>query len=67
MESDMDFDAGEVLSGICSQQELAQELAGMVVEVASGKLTKSEALGHKEYFIPYKFQEKEVVLRACEQ
>ena len=67
MESDMDFDAGKVLSGICSQQELAQELAGMVVEVASGKLTKSEALGHKEYFIPYKFQEKKVVLRACEQ
>jgi altronate hydrolase len=67
MIDDMDFDAGKVLDGRTTQPALAQELVDMVCEVASGKLTKSEALGHKEYFIPYKFQEKEVVRRACEQ
>lgn len=66
MEGDMDFDAGKVLSGVCSQAQLADELAMMVGEVASGKLSKSEALGHKEYFIPYKYQEKVVARRACE-
>lgn len=67
MIDDMDFDAGKVLDGRTTQPALAQELVEMVCGVASGKLTKSEALGHKEYFIPYKFQEKEVVRRACEQ
>lgn len=66
MIDDMDFDAGKVLNGLCSQADLAQELATMVCATASGAPTKSEALGHKEYFIPYKFQEKEVVRRACD-
>lgn len=67
MIDDMDFDAGKVLNGLCSQADLAEELIDMICAVASGTQTKSEALGHKEYFIPYKFQEKEVVRRACEQ
>ncbi len=67
MIDDMDFDAGKVLDGLCNQAELTQELVEMVCEVAAGTPSKSEALGHKEYFIPYKFQEKEVVRRACEQ
>jgi altronate hydrolase len=67
MIDDMDFDAGKVLNGLCSQADLAQELATMVCATASGAPTKSEALGHKEYFIPYKFQEKEVVRRACDR
>lgn len=66
MIDDMDFDAGKVLNGLCSQADLAEELVNMVCDVASGTPTKSEALGHKEYFIPYKFQEKEVVRKACE-
>lgn len=67
MIDDMDFDAGKVLDGLCNQAELTQELVEMVCEVAAGTPSKSEALGHKEYFIPYKFQEKEVVRRACEK
>ena len=66
MEGDMDFNAGLVLEGVCSQDELALRLAQMVTDTAAGKMTKSEALGHKEYFIPYKYQEKDVVL-PCQQ
>ncbi|MBE6907872.1 MAG: D-galactarate dehydratase [Ruminococcaceae bacterium] len=66
MREDMDFDAGLVLSGMCTREEIALRLAEMVAENASGNQTKSEALGHKEYFIPYKYQEKAVIKR-CEQ
>ncbi len=66
MIDDMDFDAGQVLAGDCTQSELAEQLAKMVCDVAQGSMTKSEALGHKEYFIPYKYQDKQVARRACE-
>lgn len=66
MSEDMDFDAGPVLEGICSQDEMAQRLLDMVVSVASGEKSKSEALGHKEYFIPYKFQDTEVIKKCRE-
>lgn len=66
MREDMDFDAGPVLSGACTREEIALRLAGMAAETAGGNQTKSEALGHKEYFIPYKYQEKAVIKR-CEQ
>lgn len=60
MSEDMDFDAGPVLAGECSQEEMTERMIQMVAAVASGEMTKSEILGHKEYFIPYKYQEKEV-------
>ncbi len=66
MREDMDFDAGPVLSGACTREEIALRLAEMVAQTAAGSQTKSEALGHKEYFIPYKYQEKAVIKR-CEQ
>ena len=58
MIEDMDFDAGRVLSGKASQQEAKLELAKMVIDIASGGMSKSETMGHKEYFIPYKYQDK---------
>lgn len=58
MRDDMDFNAGVVLRGECSLDELAGRLAMMVMRTASGEKTKSEILGHKEYYIPYKYQEK---------
>lgn len=66
MSEDMDFDASPVLQGHCSQDELALRLGEMVAQVASGTPTKSEALGHREFFVPYKYQEKQVALeRPC--
>lgn len=68
MEGDMDFDAGPVLSGKETPQMLGARLFRMVVQVAEGHLTKSEAMGHKEYFIPYKYQKKMVRKpRRCEE
>jgi altronate hydrolase len=68
MSGDMDFDASPVLRGECTQDELALRLASMVTDVAGGKPSKSEALGHHEFFIPYKYQEKQVTFkRNCEE
>jgi altronate hydrolase len=44
MEDDMDFNAGRVLEGE-ELERLAEELFDLVVAVASGQLSKSEALG----------------------
>ncbi|HIU77263.1 MAG TPA: UxaA family hydrolase [Candidatus Pelethocola excrementipullorum] len=60
MEDDMDFDAGRVLSGLCTQEQLTEELETLVCKVAGGQLSKGEIWGHKEYFIPYKYQDKQV-------
>ena len=68
MREDMDFDASPVLQGTCSMEALTDRLCDVVTETAAGAPTKSEALGHKEFFIPYKYQEKHVAFpRACEQ
>lgn len=68
MEGDMDFDASPVLRGECSQNELARRLAELVICTAQGTPTKSEAQGHREFFVPYKYQEKQVAFRpACQQ
>ncbi|WP_371373526.1 UxaA family hydrolase [Sporomusa aerivorans] len=66
LEEDMDFDAGRVLNGTCTQAELTLELASLVADVAAGTLSKSEKWGHKEYFIPYKYQEKNVAFTNCD-
>ncbi len=44
MEEDMDFDAGRILDGL-SMDDAAQELLDMMIVVASGTPSKSEALG----------------------
>lgn len=59
MEEDMDFDAGPVLEGEMSLDAMAQALAEHIARAAGGEPTKSEALGHREFFIPYKYQEKQ--------
>ena len=60
MAGDMDFNAGTILDGSCSIEESALDLARLVAETASGAPSKSEALGHHEFHIIYKYQEKEV-------
>lgn len=66
MIEDMDFNAGKVLSGEASQEEAMLELARMVIDTAAGEMTKSEKMGHKEYYIPYKYQDKNVSMKKCE-
>ncbi len=64
MIDDMDFNAGTTLDGSMSLAQSADALAAMVADVASGAPSKSEALGHKEFHILYKYQSKEVL--PCE-
>lgn len=48
MKDNMDFDASPVIQGEKSIEELGKELLNEVVEVASGKITKAEALGFND-------------------
>ena len=61
----MDIDARGILTGELSMQEAAQELLQMIVHVAAGGLSKSEALGHREYFVMYKHQDTPVLADGC--
>ncbi len=65
MSEDMEFDASPILEGTKSLDEMSEILAQYVAEIASGTPTKSEALGHREFYIPYKYQEKGVVRNGC--
>lgn len=67
MAEDMEFDASPILSGEKSRDAMVEELALHVAEIASGVLSKSEAMGHKEFYIPYKYQDKNIPPKACEQ
>ena len=58
MAGDMDFDASPVLTGACSMAELTRALTRLVARTAAGTPTKAEALGHREYCVPYKYQDR---------
>lgn len=62
---DMDFDAGRILTGEQSLDESAMELLELVVQIAKGKPSKPEALGHREFFIPYKYQKTPSLESGC--
>jgi altronate hydrolase len=50
----MDVDAGRILEGRASLDEVGREIHDLVLAVARGAQTKSEALGHQEFQILYK-------------
>ena len=64
MSEDMDFDASPVLAGTKTMDALTDDLLGRVISTASGQPSCAEALGHREYYIPYKYQDRP---RACEE
>lgn len=43
---DMDVNAGRIITGAASLDEVGEEIYRLVLEVAAGAATKSEALGH---------------------
>ncbi|GAA3615308.1 UxaA family hydrolase [Flavivirga amylovorans] len=65
MEGDMDFDASKVLSGEQTMEEAALDLAKLIINVCSGMASKPEALGHREFFIPYKHQDTPSLANGC--
>ncbi len=54
MSDDMDVNAGAVVSEGRSLDDVAEELYGKVMSVAAGEPSRSEALGHREFFLGYK-------------
>ena len=54
MSDDMDVNAGAVVSEGKSLDDVAEELYGKVMSVAAGEPSRSEALGHREFFLGYK-------------
>jgi len=53
MADDMDVNAGRILRG-AELDEVGREIYSLVESVASGELSKSEALGHQEFILTYK-------------
>jgi altronate hydrolase len=50
----MDVDAGRILEGAATLDEVGDEIFDAVMRVASGSPSKSEALGHQEFILTYK-------------
>jgi altronate hydrolase len=53
MLDNMDVNAGRILDGDASVEEIGREIFERLLEVASGRRTCSEVLGHKE-FVPWR-------------
>ena len=51
MKENMDINAGEIITGRKTVQQIGEKIFREVIRVASGKLTKSEILGHREFAI----------------
>ena len=54
MVGDMDVDAGRILEGQATLNDVGQEIFEQVLSVAGGAPTKSESLGHQEFVLTYK-------------
>jgi len=54
MEDDMDIDAGRILEGAATLDEVGHEIRDLVLGLADGRRTKSEELGHQEFILTYK-------------
>lgn len=51
MKDDMDINAGTVITGDETVQQVGQRIFDEMIEVASGKLTNTEVLGHNDFGI----------------
>jgi altronate hydrolase len=57
MSGDMDINGGTIADGLETVAEVGQRIIAKVVCLASGELSKSEALGHQEFVLNYKTYE----------
>jgi altronate hydrolase len=51
---DMDINAGRILTGAASLEDVGAEIVSLVERVVNGEQTCSEALGHREFILTYK-------------
>ena len=54
LSDDMDVDAGRILENRGTLDEVGSEIRDLVLAVAKGQKTRSEALGHREFILTYK-------------
>ncbi len=54
LSEDMDINAGSVLEGSATLEQVGQQIFDLVIAAASGQQTKSEGLGHQEFILTYK-------------
>ncbi len=54
LSEDMDVNAGRILEGAATIEEVGREIFDCVLRVASGGQTASETLGHREFSLVYK-------------
>jgi len=54
LSDDMDVDSGRILEGRADLDEVGIEVRDLVLAVAAGQKTRSEALGHREFILTYK-------------
>lgn len=57
MAGDIDIDAGKIITGGATVAKVGEEIFEAVAATAAGKETASEQLGHREYCVPYKYQD----------
>lgn len=51
---DMDVNAGRILEGEATLDQVGEEILQNIIDVASGKRSVSEELGHQEFILTYK-------------
>jgi len=54
MPDDMDVDAGRILEGRATLDQVGREIFDLVLRTAAGEPTRSERLGHQEFLLTYK-------------
>lgn len=54
LSEDMDINAGAIIKGNATIEGIGQAIFDQVIRVANGDMSKSEALGHKEFILTYK-------------
>jgi altronate hydrolase len=54
LEEDMDVNAGRILEGKASLDDVGREIYDLILRVSNGEKTCSEELGHQEFILTYK-------------
>ena len=54
LSGDMDVDAGRIMEGRATLDEVGAEITDLVLRVAAGEASVSEAMGHQEFILTYK-------------
>ncbi|WP_187264410.1 UxaA family hydrolase [Pontibacter beigongshangensis] len=59
LQEDMDVDAGKIISGEATLDEVGEEILDCIRNTANGEPTRSEALRHREFVLTYKQFDKQ--------